>query len=186
MLIFFPARPCKILGRDCTQEEHLPFRSMAKGNKAKDGTGSAAKPQAQAQAQAQAQLQKAGAFRSNKAEKAPSAGAALAASDANVQGGVLGALGSFATLLAGFLALFMAFQIRLHAVINYGKVRRGDGPRRRPFPRSSPSRGFSGKRPLSDALQRLPGKLLESASGRGISIRHIQPGKPQQSAYIER
>jgi hypothetical protein len=37
---------------------------------------------------------------------------------------------------------------------------------------------FSGKRPLSDALQRLPGKLLESAETRGISIRRIQPGSP--------
>ena len=44
----------------------------------------------------------------------------------------------------------------------------------------------SGKRPLSDALQRLPGKLLESAETRGISIRHIQPVKPRQSAYIDR
>jgi putative transposase len=45
---------------------------------------------------------------------------------------------------------------------------------------------FSGKLPLGNASHRLPGKLLESASGRGISIRHIQPGKPQQNAYIER
>ena len=45
---------------------------------------------------------------------------------------------------------------------------------------------FSGKLPLGNASHRLPGKLLESASGRGISIRHIQPGKPQQNACIDR
>ena len=45
---------------------------------------------------------------------------------------------------------------------------------------------FSGKLPLCNASHRLPGKLLESASGRGISIRHIQPGKLQQNACIER
>jgi putative transposase len=44
----------------------------------------------------------------------------------------------------------------------------------------------SGKLPLGNASHRLPGKLLESAETRGISIRHIQPGKPRQSAYIER
>jgi putative transposase len=30
------------------------------------------------------------------------------------------------------------------------------------------------------------GKLLEWAETRGISIRHLQPGKPRQNAYIER
>jgi putative transposase len=45
---------------------------------------------------------------------------------------------------------------------------------------------FSGKLPPGNASHRLSGKLMESASGRGISIRHIQPGKPQQNAYIER
>ena len=45
---------------------------------------------------------------------------------------------------------------------------------------------FSGKLSLGNASHLLPGKLLESASGRGISIRHIQPGKPQQNACIER
>jgi putative transposase len=32
----------------------------------------------------------------------------------------------------------------------------------------------------------ISGKLLEWAETRGISIRHIQPGKPRQNAYIER
>jgi transposase InsO family protein len=45
---------------------------------------------------------------------------------------------------------------------------------------------FSGKLPLGTASHRLPGKLLESAETREISIGHIQPGKPQQNAYIER
>ena len=45
---------------------------------------------------------------------------------------------------------------------------------------------FSGKLPFSDALHRLPGKLLELAETRGISIRHIQPTKPRQNACIER
>jgi hypothetical protein len=30
------------------------------------------------------------------------------------------------------------------------------------------------------------GKLMEWVATRGISIRHIQPGKPRQNAYIER
>ena len=45
---------------------------------------------------------------------------------------------------------------------------------------------FSGKLPLGNASHRLPGKLLESAETRGISIGHIQPAKPRQSAYIDR
>jgi putative transposase len=32
----------------------------------------------------------------------------------------------------------------------------------------------------------ISGKLLEWAEKQGISIQHIQPGKPQQNAYIER
>jgi transposase InsO family protein len=32
----------------------------------------------------------------------------------------------------------------------------------------------------------ISGKLLEWAETRGISIRHIQPGKPRPNAYIER
>jgi putative transposase len=32
----------------------------------------------------------------------------------------------------------------------------------------------------------ISGKLLEWAEKQGIAIQHIQPGKPQQNAYIER
>jgi putative transposase len=32
----------------------------------------------------------------------------------------------------------------------------------------------------------ISGTLMEWAEARGISIRHIQPGKPQQNAYVER
>jgi putative transposase len=32
----------------------------------------------------------------------------------------------------------------------------------------------------------ISGKLLEWAAKRNITIQHIQPGKPQQNAYIER
>ena len=32
----------------------------------------------------------------------------------------------------------------------------------------------------------ISGQLLRSAEDRGIAIQHIQPGKPQQNAYIER
>ena len=32
----------------------------------------------------------------------------------------------------------------------------------------------------------ISGKLLEWAEKQGITIQHIQPGKPQQNAYIER
>ncbi len=32
----------------------------------------------------------------------------------------------------------------------------------------------------------ISGKLLEWASKRGIALQHIQPGQPQQNAYIER
>ncbi len=30
------------------------------------------------------------------------------------------------------------------------------------------------------------GKLMEWAEKRGITLSHIQPGKPQQNAYVER
>jgi putative transposase len=45
---------------------------------------------------------------------------------------------------------------------------------------------FSRKLLLGNTSQRLPGKLLEWAETLGISIQHIQSGRPRQNACIER
>jgi putative transposase len=47
-------------------------------------------------------------------------------------------------------------------------------------------RGLPGAIRVDNSPEYISGKLLEWAETRGISIRHIQPGKPQQNAYIER
>jgi putative transposase len=47
-------------------------------------------------------------------------------------------------------------------------------------------RGLPGAIRVDNGPEYISGKLLEWAETRGISIRHIQPGKPQQNAYIER
>ena len=39
---------------------------------------------------------------------------------------------------------------------------------------------------LDNGPEYVGGKLLEGAEKRYITIQHIQPGKPQQNAYIER
>ena len=44
----------------------------------------------------------------------------------------------------------------------------------------------SGTLPFSDALHRLPGNGWNGLKREGISIRHIQPGRPRQNVYIER
>jgi putative transposase len=47
-------------------------------------------------------------------------------------------------------------------------------------------RGRPGAIRVDNGPEYISGKLMEWAETRGISIRHIQPGKPQQNAYIER
>jgi putative transposase len=47
-------------------------------------------------------------------------------------------------------------------------------------------RGLPGAIRVDNGPEYISGKLLEWAETRGISIRHIQPGKPQQNAHIER
>jgi putative transposase len=47
-------------------------------------------------------------------------------------------------------------------------------------------RGLPGAIRVDNGPEYISGKLLEWAETLGISIRHIQPGKPRQSAYIER
>jgi putative transposase len=47
-------------------------------------------------------------------------------------------------------------------------------------------RGRPGAIRVDNSPQYIGGKLMEWASRQGIGIRHIQPGKPQQDAYIER
>ena len=43
-----------------------------------------------------------------------------------------------------------------------------------------------GKPPLSDCKQSLSGQRMAWAAQMGVHIQYIQPGKPQQNAYIER
>jgi putative transposase len=47
-------------------------------------------------------------------------------------------------------------------------------------------RGLPGAIRVDNSPEYISGTLMEWAETRGISIRHIQPGKPQQNAYIER
>jgi putative transposase len=47
-------------------------------------------------------------------------------------------------------------------------------------------RGRPGAIRVDNGPEYISGTLMEWAETRGISIRHIQPGKPQQNAYIER
>ena len=47
-------------------------------------------------------------------------------------------------------------------------------------------RGEPGTIRVDNGPEYISGKLLICASRRGISIRHIQLGQPQQNAYIER
>jgi putative transposase len=47
-------------------------------------------------------------------------------------------------------------------------------------------RGKPGTIRVDNGPEYISGKLLIWASSRGISIQHIQPGQPQQNAYIER
>jgi putative transposase len=47
-------------------------------------------------------------------------------------------------------------------------------------------RGLPGAIRVDNGPEYISGKLMEWAETLGISIRHLQPGKPRQSAYIER
>jgi putative transposase len=47
-------------------------------------------------------------------------------------------------------------------------------------------RGKPGTIRVDNGPEYISGKLLEWAEKQGVTIQHIQPGKPQQNAYIER